>query len=73
MPQTVFDDADVRAAMRRYLEAADRMAEAAGVGGEARALVDLAEDKAMAGMLLRKALEKHGWTAPVRRAELAAG
>jgi len=66
--QTLFDDADVRTAMRAYLDAADRLAEVAGVGGEARDVLDLAESKAMAGMLLRKALEKHGWTAPGRRA-----
>ena len=66
MPQTVFDDADVRSAMRAYLDAADRLAELADVGGEARDVLDLAESKAMAGMLLRKALVKHGWQAPVR-------
>lgn len=68
MAQTAFDDADVRTAMRAYLDAADRLADLAGVGGEARDVLDLAESKAMAGLLLRKALEKHGWTAPGRKA-----
>lgn len=69
MPQKVFDDAALRGAMRAYLEAADRLDESASVGGEPRELLDLAEAKALAGLLLRKALEKHGWTAPARRAE----
>ena len=67
MPQTAFDDADLRAAMRGYLAAAEKLDEVAGLGGEARELLDLAESKAMAGMLLRKALEKAGWSPPVRQ------
>jgi hypothetical protein len=72
MPQKVFDDDAVRSAMRSYLEAAERLDEAAGVGGQARDLLDLAESKAMAGLILRKALERHGWTAPAREAALEA-
>ncbi len=66
MPQKVFDDDAVRSAMRTYLDAADRFDEASGLGGEPRDLLDIAENKAMAGLLLRKALERHGWTAPGR-------
>ena len=66
MPQKVFDDDTLRAAMRAYLDAADRLDESASVGSEARDLLDLAEHKAMAGLLLRKALEKQGWTPPAR-------
>jgi hypothetical protein len=66
MPQKVFDDAAVRSAMRSYLEVAEQLDEAAVVGGDPRDLLDLAERKAMAGLLLRKALEKQGWTAPTR-------
>ncbi len=66
MPQKVFDAASVRAAMREYLAAADALDGAAEIGGQPRDLLDLAERKALAGMLLRKALEKQGWTAPAR-------
>lgn len=69
MPQKMFDDAEVRAAMRRYLDAADRLDELATLGGEARDLLDLAERKAMAGMTLRQCLQAHGWTAPARQGE----
>lgn len=67
MPQTVFDDASVRSAMRAYLDAADRLHAAAEVGAEARDLLDAAETKTLAGMQLRKALERAGWTAPTRQ------
>jgi hypothetical protein len=66
MPQTVFDDATVRAAMRAYLGAAERLDAAAQLGGEARDLLDAAETKTLAGLQLRKALERQGWTAPTR-------
>lgn len=66
MPQKVFDDDAVRTAMRSYLDVAEQLDEAASLGGEPRTLVDLAERKAMAGLLLRRALERHGWTAPTR-------
>ena len=68
MPQTVFDDSSVRSAMRAYLAAAERLDTAAELGGgEARDLLDAAESKTMAGMQLRRALERHGWTAPARQ------
>jgi hypothetical protein len=68
MPQTVFDDSSVRSAMRAYLAAAERLEAAAELGGgEARDLLDAAESKTVAGMQLRKALERQGWTAPARR------
>lgn len=69
MPQRMFDDAAVRAAMRSYLDAADRLDELATLGGEARDLLDLAERKAIAGMTLRRCLQAHGWTAPARQGE----
>jgi hypothetical protein len=70
MPQKVFDDDAVRDAMRAYLDAAERLDEASGLGGEPRDLLEVAESKAMAGLLLRKALERHGWTGPAaERAE----
>lgn len=69
MSQNAFDDAGVRSAMRGYLDAAGRLDEVATLGGEPRDLLDLAESKALAGMLLRKALEKQGWTAPARSPE----
>ena len=72
MPQKVFDDAAVRSAMRSYLAAAEQLDDAAGVGGQPRDLLELAEQKAMAGLLLRKALERHGWTAPARAVEAEA-
>lgn len=69
MPLRVFDDDSLREAMRSYLDAARRLDEAAALGGEPRDLLDLAESKAMAGLLLRKALEKQGWRAPARADE----
>ncbi len=59
-----FDDADLRAAMTAYLDLATALDDAAGVGAEARTLLDLAEAKAVAGMALRRQLEAQGWTAP---------
>lgn len=57
-------DADLRAAMSAYVTAADALDAAAEVGGDARALLDLAEAKAVAGLALRKQLVEQGWTAP---------
>jgi hypothetical protein len=66
VPQRSFDDIGVRAAMRGYLDAATRLDDATALGGEPRELLDLAERKSLAGLLLRKALEKQGWQAPAR-------
>jgi hypothetical protein len=66
VPQIAFDAAAVRSAMRSFLEAADRLDDVASVGGEPRDLLDLAEAKSMAGLLLRKELEKAGWRPPAR-------
>lgn len=60
-----FDDDALRSAMRDYLALADRLEAAAADGGSARDLVDLAESKALAGMVLRKRLMELGWSAPV--------
>ena len=62
--QQSFDDDALRAAMRDYLAAADRLDAAARNGEAPRELVDLAESKAVAGMVLRKRLVDAGWTAP---------
>lgn len=60
-----FDDDALRAAMRDYLARSDRLAVAAADGEAARELVDLAEAKAVAAMVLRKRLTDLGWSAPV--------
>lgn len=59
-----FDHAELRAAMQAYLTAAEALDEASQVGDEARALLDLAEAKSVAGLELRKRLVALGWTAP---------
>ena len=64
MTQAAFDDPEVRAAMTAYLQAAQLLDEAAQVGSPARALLDLAETKSVAGLALRRRLLDLGWTAP---------
>ena len=64
MSQTTFDDPELRSAMVAYLQAAQALDEASQVGGEARALLELAETKSVAGLALRKRLIALGWTAP---------
>ena len=59
-----FDDAALRSAMTAFLTAAAALDEASEVGGEPRALLDLAEAKAVAGLALRQRLVAVGWTAP---------
>ena len=66
MATTTFDDADVRAAMRAYLDAAEQLDAANAVGSGARDLLDLAEAKSIAAMVLRRRLTSLGWTAPAR-------
>jgi hypothetical protein len=58
------DDAQLRAAMVAYLDAAGRLDDTSDVGGEARDLLDLAEAKTLAAMQLRKRLTELGWSAP---------
>ena len=65
MPQTSFDNPELRSAMSAYLKAAQALDEASQVGDEPRALLDLAEAKSVAGLALRKRLVSLGWTAPV--------
>ena len=55
----------LRAAMAAYLEVAGKLDEAAALGGEPRNLLDLAENKAIAGMVLRRRLAEAGFDAPV--------
>lgn len=64
MPQKSFDDPELRQAMASYLVAASALDEAAAVGDEPRALLDLAEAKSMTAMSLRRRLTDLGWTAP---------
>jgi hypothetical protein len=59
-----YDDTSLRAAMREYLLLADRLDAASRDGEPPRELVDLADAKAVAGMLLRKRLADLGWTVP---------
>ncbi|MDX6197694.1 MAG: hypothetical protein QOJ79_845 [Actinomycetota bacterium] len=70
MTAQVFDDAELRAAMTAFLDAARRLDESSSVGDEARNLLDLAEAKTLAAMQLRKRLNELGWAAP-RAAERA--
>lgn len=65
MAQNPLDDPALCASMARYLSAATALEEAAEFGGEARTLVDLAEAKAMTGLMLRKRLAELGWSEPV--------
>ena len=71
MAQNPFDDPGLRASMSRYLSAATALEEAAELGGEARDLVDLAEAKALSGLMLRKRLGELGWSAPAGSSALA--
>ena len=64
MPLTSFDDPELRSAMSAFLKAAQALDEGSQVGGEPRALLDLAEAKSVAGLELRKRLIALGWTAP---------
>ena len=71
MAQNPFDDPALRASMSRYLSAATALEEAAELGGEARDLVDLAEAKALSGLMLRKRLRELGWSPPAGSSALA--
>ena len=64
MPQSTFDDPELRRAMAAYLAAAQALDEASSVGGQPRELLDLAEAKSMAGLGLRQRLVALGWSAP---------
>jgi hypothetical protein len=57
------DDPTLRSAMRTYLDAAAALEDAAAIR-QPRELVDLAEAKALAGLLLRKRLGDLGFTLP---------
>ena len=71
MAQNPFDDPGLLASMSRYLSAATALEEAAELGGEARDLVDLAEAKALSGLMLRKRLGELGWSPPPGSSALA--
>jgi hypothetical protein len=63
-----FDDPRLLGAMRAYLAAVDALA-AAVAAGDDRAVIDRAEDRAIAAMSLRRRLHDLGWTGPPRRQE----
>ena len=60
-----FDPPELRAALRGYLAAADRLDEISATGSP-RDLVDEAEAKSVAAMRLRRSLVEQGWTAPAK-------
>lgn len=60
-----FDDGAIQA-MAEFVRAAQRLDEAAEVGGEARDLLDLAEAKTVAALQVRKRLTEAGWSAPTQ-------
>jgi hypothetical protein len=62
-----FDDERLLRAMRAFLAAADALA-AAVAAGDDRAVIDRAEERAIAAMSLRRRLTDAGWTPP-RRAD----
>lgn len=61
-----FDDARLRTAMRSYLAACDALDEAAASNEDdgSREVIDRAEAKTLAEMVLRQQLQRLGWTAP---------
>jgi len=61
-----FDDPRLLAAMRSFLASVDALT-AAVTAGDDRAVIDRAEDRAIAAMSLRRRLLDVGWTAPPRR------
>jgi hypothetical protein len=65
MSQQPLDVPALRSAMAAYLEVAAKLDEAAATGAEARDLLDLAESKAIASMVLRRRLMEAGFHAPV--------
>ncbi len=64
------DDPGLRAAMRAYLDAADRLDDAdPDVDGHgARVVLDLAQAKSLTAMMLHRRLRDLGWTPPPRSA-----
>jgi hypothetical protein len=64
MSSPSLDAPGLRAAMAAYLEVASRLDEAASTGAEARDLLELAESKAIASMVLRRRLAEAGFDEP---------
>ncbi len=66
MPE--LDDDALRAAMRAYLQAAERLDDAMNRGGSpdgsARGVLDLADAKTLAALAVRRRLQQLGWTPP---------
>lgn len=60
------DDARVRQAMRAYLAACDELDEASRSSeeGASRELIERADAKTLAEMILRSQLQRLGWLAP---------
>ncbi len=63
------DDPELMAALRGYVAAVDRLDEVS-TSGTPRDVVDEAEAKSVAGMRLKRALVKAGWTAPSRASSI---
>jgi hypothetical protein len=65
-----FDEPGLHAAMRAYLDAADRLdrADHDADGEAARAVLDLAQAKSIAAITLHRRLRDSGWTPPAHAA-----
>jgi hypothetical protein len=63
---TELDDARLRQAMRSYLDACAALADASGLSDDeaSRELIDRADAKTLAEMVLRNQLQRLGWLAP---------
>jgi hypothetical protein len=62
-----FEDERLYAALREYVRAAETLS-AIEPQDEPRRTLDLAEQKSLASMALRRRLTELGWTPPLRRA-----
>ena len=65
------DDDALRAAMRAYLQAAERLDDAMNLTASsdgARSVLDLADVKTLAGLAVRRRLQQLGWTPPAKPA-----
>jgi hypothetical protein len=70
LPVSDFDDDRLYAALREYVRAAETLS-AIEPQDEPRRTLDLAEQKSLAGMAVRRRLIELGWTPPARRVDPA--
>jgi hypothetical protein len=63
---TDFDDVRLVAAMRAYVRAVDEVAQA-GWAGDDKAVLDRADQRAIAAMAVRRRLLELGWSPPNHR------